>query len=169
MSDEFEIKHLGNLKYFPGMEEARSREGISISQRKYTLDLLKEIGMTGCRPANTLIEFNVKLGVSVDKDHVDKEFLMYPSTEEGGYWLALEVGQCKLSDGIRKGLDPLVQPPDITKEDNQSSGKLSINSFLPKSVINAHTAVNPTEARSLISNSFTFGGNNDSKDACTIH
>ncbi|KAA0057264.1 Retrovirus-related Pol polyprotein from transposon TNT 1-94 [Cucumis melo var. makuwa] len=40
MGDEFEIKELGNLKYFLGMEVARSKEGISVSQRKYTLDLL---------------------------------------------------------------------------------------------------------------------------------
>lgn len=73
MSDEFEIKDLGNLKYFPGMEEARSREGISISQRKYTLDLLKEKGMTRCRPVATSIEFNAKLRDSVDKVPVDKE------------------------------------------------------------------------------------------------
>ena len=28
---KFEIKDLGNLKYFPGMEVARSREGIYVS------------------------------------------------------------------------------------------------------------------------------------------
>ncbi|KAA0042075.1 Cysteine-rich RLK (RECEPTOR-like protein kinase) 8 [Cucumis melo var. makuwa] len=42
MGDEFEIKDLGNLKYFLGIEVARYKEGISVSQRKYTLDLLTE-------------------------------------------------------------------------------------------------------------------------------
>ena len=47
MGDEFEIKDLGNLMYFLEMEVARSKEGIIVSQRKYTLDLLAETGMMG--------------------------------------------------------------------------------------------------------------------------
>ncbi|KAA0057585.1 Beta-galactosidase [Cucumis melo var. makuwa] len=73
MGNEFEIKDLGNLKYFLGMEVARSKEGISVSQRKYTLDLLTETSMLGCRPADTPIEFNCKLGNSDDQVPVDKE------------------------------------------------------------------------------------------------
>ncbi|KAA0063920.1 reverse transcriptase [Cucumis melo var. makuwa] len=73
IDDEFEIKDLGNLKYFLGMEVARSKEGISVSQRKYTLDLLTEIGMLGCRLADTPIEFNSKLGNFDDQVPVDKE------------------------------------------------------------------------------------------------
>ncbi|KAK8950885.1 hypothetical protein KSP39_PZI004349 [Platanthera zijinensis] len=46
---EFEIKDLGKLKYFLGIEVVRSRRGIFISQRKYTLDLLVETGMLGCQ------------------------------------------------------------------------------------------------------------------------
>ena len=37
MGEEFKIKDLENLKYFLGMEIARSREGISVSQRKSPL------------------------------------------------------------------------------------------------------------------------------------
>ena len=61
LAKEFEIKDLGALKYFLGMEVARSRKGIVVSQRKYILDLLEETGMSGCRPADTPTELNVKL------------------------------------------------------------------------------------------------------------
>ncbi|KAL6327261.1 hypothetical protein AAG906_017818 [Vitis piasezkii] len=51
LSEEFEVKDLGNLKYFLGMEVARSRKGIVVSQRKYILDLLKETAeeISACR------------------------------------------------------------------------------------------------------------------------
>ncbi|KAA0033436.1 putative mitochondrial protein [Cucumis melo var. makuwa] len=55
------------------MEIARSREGILLSQRKYTIDLLAKTGMLGCRPTDTSIEFNVKLENSRDMVPVDKE------------------------------------------------------------------------------------------------
>lgn len=41
LSKEFEMKDLGNLKYFLGMEFTRSSLGISISQKKYLIDLLR--------------------------------------------------------------------------------------------------------------------------------
>ena len=51
---EFEMKDLGFLKYFLGIEVLRSKKGIFINQRKYVLDLLAEIGMLDCKPANTM-------------------------------------------------------------------------------------------------------------------
>ncbi|KAL0544471.1 hypothetical protein IC582_019587 [Cucumis melo] len=73
LGNGFDIKDLENLKYFLGMEVARSKEGISVSQRKYTLDLLTETGMLGCRLADIPIEFNCKLGNFDDQVSVDKE------------------------------------------------------------------------------------------------
>ncbi|XP_028119403.1 uncharacterized mitochondrial protein AtMg00810-like isoform X1 [Camellia sinensis] len=61
LSQVFDIKDLGPLKYFLGIEVARSRSGISLSQRKYTLDLLRDTGMIGCKPASTPMDPNLKL------------------------------------------------------------------------------------------------------------
>jgi len=55
LNKEFQVKDLGQMKYFLGMEVARSKKGISISQKKYILDLLEETGMLGCRPSDTPI------------------------------------------------------------------------------------------------------------------
>lgn len=55
---EFEMKDLGRLKYFLGIEVHRSQQAIFISQKKYILDLLAETGMLDCKLADTLIVTN---------------------------------------------------------------------------------------------------------------
>jgi len=42
LASNFDMKQLGDLKYFLGIEVARSKHGIFLSQRKYVLDLLTE-------------------------------------------------------------------------------------------------------------------------------
>jgi hypothetical protein len=61
LAADFEIKDLGPLKYFLGMEVARSKKGIVVSQRKYVLDLLQETGMSGCKPVDTPMDQSAKL------------------------------------------------------------------------------------------------------------
>ncbi|XP_031267041.1 pentatricopeptide repeat-containing protein At1g62910-like [Pistacia vera] len=78
---DFELKHLGQLRCFLGMEIARSKKGILVSQRKYVLDLLKEIGMLGCKPIETPIKPNMKFekmscDVLVDKDFMSLNILI---------------------------------------------------------------------------------------------
>lgn len=62
---KFEVKDLGSMNYFLGMEVARSKEEILISQKKYTHDLLKETKMLGCKLANTPLERNWKRKVAM--------------------------------------------------------------------------------------------------------
>ncbi|KAL2329865.1 hypothetical protein Fmac_017446 [Flemingia macrophylla] len=57
----FQTKDLGCLKYFLGIEVAQSKAGIVFSQRKYALDILKETGMTDCRPTDSPMDPNQKL------------------------------------------------------------------------------------------------------------
>lgn len=73
LASEFEMKHLGDLKYFLGIEVARSKHGIFLSQRKYILDLLTETGMLGCKPINTPIEQNHKLFQCQSATSTDKQ------------------------------------------------------------------------------------------------
>ncbi|GKC71178.1 putative ribonuclease H-like domain-containing protein [Tanacetum coccineum] len=58
---EFAMKDLGRLKYFLGIEVLRSKQGIFMYQKKYVLDLLAEIGMVDCKPADTPMIVNQKL------------------------------------------------------------------------------------------------------------
>nr|GEY98488.1 putative reverse transcriptase, RNA-dependent DNA polymerase [Tanacetum cinerariifolium] len=58
---EFEMKDLGNLRYFFGIEVMRSPQGIFICQKKYILDLLAETRMIDCKPADIPMITNQKL------------------------------------------------------------------------------------------------------------
>ncbi|KAM2392165.1 hypothetical protein ACFX1X_035690 [Malus domestica] len=72
LAAEFEMKSLGDLKYFLGVEVARSSKGIFLSQRKYVLDLLKETGMLGCKPVDTPIVEKHHLCLDPNQESVDK-------------------------------------------------------------------------------------------------
>ena len=56
------MKLLGVLNYFIGIEVARSKAGILLFQRKYLLDLLTEVGLLECKPVDTPIVQNHRLG-----------------------------------------------------------------------------------------------------------
>ncbi|XP_049373342.1 uncharacterized mitochondrial protein AtMg00810-like [Solanum verrucosum] len=55
------MKDLGNLKYFLGIEIMRSKIGILLNQRKYALELISNIGLSGAKLVSTPLEANVKL------------------------------------------------------------------------------------------------------------
>ncbi|KAJ0434928.1 putative RNA-directed DNA polymerase [Helianthus annuus] len=70
---EFEMKNLGRLKYFLGIEVLRSKLGIFMCQKKYVLDLLAEVGMIDCKPADTPMIVNQKLYMEEKAELADKE------------------------------------------------------------------------------------------------
>jgi len=67
----FEMKDLGHLQYFLGIEVSRSNLRISLCQRKYVLDLLTETRMLTCKPVETPMEMNHSLEISSSKVLVD--------------------------------------------------------------------------------------------------
>ena len=74
------------------MEVDWSRKGISVSQCKYTLDLLKETRMLGCKPADTPKDPTNKVGMGEESALVDKGRYqrlvgkLIPFSHKTSYW-----------------------------------------------------------------------------------
>jgi hypothetical protein len=50
LKQKFEMKDLGELRYFLGIKVIQSPKGIWLLQRQYAWNKLSEYGMTGCKP-----------------------------------------------------------------------------------------------------------------------
>lgn len=61
LSVRFQMKELGELKHFLGLEVDRTKEGLFLCQQKYTRDILQKFGMLECKPISTPIEPNAKI------------------------------------------------------------------------------------------------------------
>ncbi|XP_061353774.1 uncharacterized mitochondrial protein AtMg00810-like [Gastrolobium bilobum] len=61
LDSKFKLKNLGPVKYFLGLEVARSSKGISLCQHQYALNILQDAGLSGCKPKPTPMEVNLKL------------------------------------------------------------------------------------------------------------
>ncbi|XP_019227561.1 PREDICTED: uncharacterized protein LOC109208860 [Nicotiana attenuata] len=64
------MKDLGELKYFLGIEFARSADGILMHQRKYALKIISELGLGAAKPVATPLEVNAKLTTKEYDDHL---------------------------------------------------------------------------------------------------
>ena len=58
---EFEMKDLGMMHYFLGMEVWQSTDGIFLGQGKYAVEILKRFGMMDCKAMDRLMASNLKL------------------------------------------------------------------------------------------------------------
>ena len=61
LHNQFHLKDLGDLKYFLGIEVSSSKNEIFISQHKYALETIKDVGLLGTTPIDTPMERGLKL------------------------------------------------------------------------------------------------------------
>jgi hypothetical protein len=61
LQTDFALQDLGPLHYFLSIEVSRSVDCLSLSQQKYTIDLLQRAGMMSCKPAPTPLSSSTKI------------------------------------------------------------------------------------------------------------
>ena len=68
---EFEMKELGMMHYFLGIEVWQNADGISLGQGKYAMNILKRFEMMEFKAMATPMESNLKLLSHASSDTVD--------------------------------------------------------------------------------------------------
>ena len=68
---QFEIKDLGPLNYFLGLEVSSSADGYYLTQAKYTSNLISRASITDSKIVDTLIEYNCHLNSYDDESQSD--------------------------------------------------------------------------------------------------
>ena len=71
LAAEFEMKDLGMMHYFLGMEVWQSTDGIFLGQGKYAVEILKRFGMMDCKAMATPMASNLNLLSNASLDSVD--------------------------------------------------------------------------------------------------
>ena len=61
LAEEFEMKDLGLMHYFLGLEVWKILEGIFLNQGKYVVEILKRLNMLKCKVMATPMDSNLKL------------------------------------------------------------------------------------------------------------
>jgi hypothetical protein len=71
LTAKFEMKYLGFMHYFLGLEVFQRTYEIFLSQRKYTVKILKKFGMTKCKSIPTPMAMDLKKMSDTDLGEVD--------------------------------------------------------------------------------------------------
>ncbi|XP_075074552.1 uncharacterized protein LOC142162136 [Nicotiana tabacum] len=72
LQSQFRAKDFGELRYFLGIEVLRSQKGILLNKKKYALELISSVGLSGSKPVSTPLEMNQKLTIVEYDVHVGK-------------------------------------------------------------------------------------------------
>ncbi|KAL0549968.1 hypothetical protein IC582_014463 [Cucumis melo] len=67
----FEMKKLGELKHFLGLEMEYSEKGLFLGQQKYVKDLLQKYGVSDCKPISIPMKVNKRFCMHEGKDLAD--------------------------------------------------------------------------------------------------
>nr|GEU81540.1 reverse transcriptase domain-containing protein [Tanacetum cinerariifolium] len=109
---EFEMKDLGRLKYFLGIEVLKSKQGIFICQKKYILDLLAETGMIDCKPVDTPMMVNQKLHIEKKAKLPDKGSWRHPWDPTLGITLRRINAMANTTPIVTTATKPVTNPRD---------------------------------------------------------
>jgi hypothetical protein len=71
LASEFEMKDLGLMHYFLGLEVSQRPERIFLNQGKYAVEILKRFNMLECKPMNAPMETKLKLLVDTSSELID--------------------------------------------------------------------------------------------------
>eukprot|EP00253_Pinus_taeda_P029826 PITA_29826 len=71
LKKKYEMRDLGHLHYFLGLQVLQSKEGISLSQSKYVCDLLHHLHMEDYKPAPSPFQSGAKLSVTCTSPEFD--------------------------------------------------------------------------------------------------
>lgn len=89
LSKTFPVKDLGRLSYFLGIEVAYNSGGITLTQRKYALDLLHRANMENCKATSTPMSATEKLTKESGQLLGDDNAIKYRSMVSGLLYLTL--------------------------------------------------------------------------------
>ena len=111
LASSFAVKDLGSLSYFLGIEVASTSGGMSLTQQKYALDLLRRANMHDCKPVATPMCPTEKLSREAGRVLNEEDSFRYQSTVGGLQYLTLT--RPNLSFAVNKVCQFLASPTDV--------------------------------------------------------
>uniref|UniRef100_A0ACD5TNX4 Uncharacterized protein n=1 Tax=Avena sativa TaxID=4498 RepID=A0ACD5TNX4_AVESA len=111
LSSTFPVKDLGSLSYFLGIEVIRNPGGISLTQKKYAVDLLERTNMANCKSVSTPMCTHDKLSCESGHKLNEDEAFTYRSTVGALQYLTLT--RPDLSFAVNKVCQFLAHPTDV--------------------------------------------------------